>query len=356
MSVPDGIDERFGTLVGELRSGETAASPELRERVRAIATRGPEPPGARFRSRLPRRRAALVLVPVCALVAAAVGVGVFTSGGGQKRAVELERPPSPRAPSAGLFAAGRPDVPATAKVPASLGAADSASLPPSGSRHQLYSVDLHLRVSDLSATTKRAIQLTRGWGGYVLRVDSGAGQKAGDAYLALRVPIGKVQTALAKLTALGTIVANHVSIQDIQGQLNKRYGQMADLRAQIAKLRARLTDAGLTDSLRAALQAAIAQRQASLVELQDAQTAQKTRASFATVALELQTKKAAAVAPSKPSRIGEALHNIGRVLVTEAEILVYVLLIGAPFVIFAALLWAARRSYRRRREEELLAR
>jgi hypothetical protein len=88
----------------------------------------------------------------------------------------------------------------------------------------------------------------------------------------------------------------------------------------------------------------------------DAQTAQKTRASFATVALELETKKAAVVVPSKPGRIGEALSNIGRVLVTEAEILVYVLLIGAPFAILAALLWMGRRSFRRRSEEELLAR
>ena len=352
--MPDEIDERFSTLVGELRSGEAAASPELRERVRAIAMREPEPPGARFRRRLPRRRAALVLVPVCALVAAAVGVGVFTSGGGQRRAVQGDAVPAPRAPvtgtvnpSNGLNAFGQDRTPK---------AADSAALPPSGARHQLYSVDLHLRVSDLSATTKRAIQLTRGWGGYVLRVDSGADRRAGDAYLALRVPIGKVQTALASLTALGTILENHVSIQDIQGQLNKRYGQMADLRAQIAKLRARLTDTSLAESRRAALQAAIAQRQASLVRLIDEQTAQKARASFATVALELQTKKAAVVAPSKPSRIGEALHNIGRVLVTEAEILIYVLLIGAPFVVLAALVWAARRSFHRRRDEELLAR
>src|SRR2546423_1442329 len=84
MSGPDGIDERFSTLVGELRSGEATASPELRERVRAIAKREPEPPAARLRARLPRRRLALVLAPVCALVAAAVGVGVFTSGGNNK--------------------------------------------------------------------------------------------------------------------------------------------------------------------------------------------------------------------------------------------------------------------------------
>jgi hypothetical protein len=353
MSGPDGIDERFGTLVGELRSGEVAASPELRERVRAIARREPEPPGARFRARLPRRRAALVLVPVCALVAAAVGVGVFTSGGGTKRTTEAGRPNLglDAAPPKARVAGG--SVYKAATTPSPTG---SGSVPPSASRHQLYSVDLHLRVSDLSATTKRAIQFTREWGGYVLRVDSGADRRAGDAYLTLRIPIGKVQTALARLTSLGTILENHVSIQDIQGQLNKRYGQMADLRAQIAKLRAKLTDTSLTANQRAFLQAAIAQRQATLVELMDAQTAQKTRASFATVALELQTKKAAAVVPSKPSRIGEALHNIGGVLVTEAEILIYVLLIGAPFVIVAALLWAARRSYRRRSEEELLAR
>src|SRR5262249_10606675 len=160
---------------------------------------------------------------------------------------------------------------------------------------------------------------------------------------------------LARLTSLGTILANHVSIQDVQGQLNKRFAEMADLRAQIAKLRAKLADTSVTERQRALFAAAIAQRQASLVRLMDAQTAQKPRSSSATVALELQTKKAAVAVPSKPGRIGEALHNIGRVLVTEAEILVYVLLIGAPFAILAALLWIGRRSWRRRSEEELLA-
>jgi hypothetical protein len=354
MSGPDGIDERFGTLVGELRSGEATASPELRERVRAIAKLEPEPPGPRLRSRFPRRRAMLVLVPVCALVAAAVGVGVFTSGGGTNRTTEAtfaSKSASKRLPG-GVHSLPLPGLVGTpAPRPA-----DSAALPPSGSRHQLYSVDLRLRVSDLSETTKRAIQLTRGWGGYVLNVDSGANQKSGDAYLTLRVPITKVQTAIAKLTSLGTILANHVSIQDIQGQLNKRFSEMADLRAQIAKLRANLTDTSLTESQRALISAAIAQRQATIVQLQDAQTAQKTRASFATVALELETKKVAVVVPSKPGRIGEALHNIGRVLVTEAEILIYVFLIGAPFAILAALLWMGRRSFRRRSEDELLAR
>jgi hypothetical protein len=70
----------------------------------------------------------------------------------------------------------------------------------------------------------------------------------------------------------------------------------------------------------------------------------------------LQTKQAAAVVPSKPGRIGQALHNIGHVLVTELEILLYVLLIGAPFIVLALLLWGGLRTWRRRSEEQLLAR
>jgi hypothetical protein len=355
MSGPDGIDERFGTLVGELRSGEVTASPELRERVRAIATREPEPSGARLRARFPRRRVALVLVPLCALVAAAVGVGVFTSGGNERssegnlaygKAVKpatLQRPTGQGLPATGP------------RTPAPSFSADQSALPPSGQRRQVYSADLRLRVSDLSETTKKAISLTRGWGGYLVTVDYGSGQKSGEAYLVVRVPIARVQTAVARLTALGTIVADHVSIRDIQGQLNRRFGQMADLNAQIATIRAKLTDTSLTATQRAFFEAALAQREARLARLQDEQTAQKTRASFATVSLALETKKAAAVPPSEPSRIGEAMHNIGRVLVTEAEIVLYVLLIGAPFVVLGVLLWWSRRSLRRRSDEHLLA-
>jgi uncharacterized protein DUF4349 len=354
MSGPDGIDERFGTLVGELRSGEVTASPELRERVRAIATREPEPPGARLRARFPRRRVALVLVPVCALVAAAVGVGVFSGGGGSQRVGEANTFAKTGA-RAGGHRAPPPFVPSTARKPSPTFSNDLSSLPPSGQRHQLYSADLRLRVSDLSGTTKEAIRLTRGWGGYVVTVDYGSGQKSGEAYLVVRVPVARVQTAVARLTALGTILTDHVSIRDIQGQLNRRFGQMADLKAEIATIRAKLTDTSLTQSQRAFFEAALAQRQARLAKLQDEQTAQKTRASFATVSLALETKKAAAAVPSKPSRIGEAAHNIGRVLVTEAEILLYVLLIGAPFVVLGVLLWWSRRSLRRRTDERLLA-
>ncbi len=357
MSGPDLIDERFDELVRELRSGEATASPELRERVRAIAQGKQEsPPAARFR-RFRRRRIALVLVPVAAALAAAVGVGVFGSGGTASKqlgAIELQKTPRSQAHGAPPPGPSRAIPGKAAGLPAF--SESPSPLPPSGSRAQIYAVDLKLRVDSLSSTTKRAIQLTRAWGGYLVTVDYGSGQKSGTAYLVLRVPIVRVQTAVAKLSALGTIADEHVSIQDVQGQLNKRFSQMQDLKATIAGLRAKLTDTSLTTSARAFFQATLARRVAQLTKLQDQQRAQQARVSFATLSLDLQTKKAAAVVPSKPGRIGQALHNIGRVLVTEVEILLYVLLIGAPFVLLAALLFGGRRALRRRSEEQLLAR
>jgi hypothetical protein len=351
MSGPDLIDERFDDLVHELRSGDATASPELRQRVRAIAQGSTSsPPAARFGFR--RRRVALALIPVAAVLAAAVGVGVFDSGTTSK--------PEANGASRGLVSPPR-SLPATSpsRDQASKSAglfANTSPLPPSGSRAQIYAVDLELRVNSLSSTTKQAIQLTRNWGGYVVTVDYGSGQKSGTAYLVLRVPIVKVQTAMAKLSALGTIADEHVSIQDVQGQLNRRFSQMRDLKATIAGLRAKLTDTSLATSTRAFFQATLARRLAQLAELQSRQTAQKARASFATLSLDLEAKKAAAFAPSRPGKIGQALHNIGRVLVAEAEILLYILLIGAPFIVLAALIFGGLRTLRRRSEDELLAR
>jgi hypothetical protein len=372
MSGPDVIDEHFDDLVRELRSGDATASPELRERVHAIAEREPEPPLAagQLRSRWDRvgrgRRVGLVLVPVACALAAAVGVGVFTSSGTTSKQVlglDMVKPGvvhrATFAPPAALPQSAH-SLPVTSGQYSTqqreLSPFKQSAPAPSGSRAQIYAVDVQLRVDDLSATTKQAINLTRGYGGYLLSVDYGMGRQSGTAYLVLRIPIVKVQNAVAKLTSLGTILNDHVSIQDIQGRLNQRFSQMQALRVKIADLRAKVTDTTLTTSQRAFFEATLTRRQAQLANLQQLQTAQKTRASFSTVSLDLETKKHAAAVPSKPSRIGQALHNIGRVLVTEAEILIYVLLIGAPFAVVAALLWTTRRTFRRRSEEQLLAR
>jgi hypothetical protein len=350
MSSPD--ITRFDRLVRELRASGVTASPELRERVRGIASREPEPPAREWFRPLgfgPRsRRACLVLAPVAALAGIAIGFGLVSSGGGgkQKAAPEVQH---------GLTSLVAPTHAQRGAAPKAYDSA-TGTLPPSGSRPQLYAVEMELRVGDLSATTKSALDLTRSFGGYIRSVQYGSGQMQGTAYLVLRIPIGQVQKAVVRLSALGAILDQHVSIQDVKPQVDARSRAIQGLREQIAGLKVKLAAAGLTAARRAALELRLTRTQGRLDALRLAQRQALTRASFATVSLDLRTKQAEVVAPSKPGRIGGALHEIGVVLVREAEILLYVLLIGGPFVVLAALLWLGRRSIRRRSEEHLLAR
>src|ERR1051325_7660000 len=98
---------------------------------------------------------------------------------------------------------------------------------------QDYEAEMRLRVRDLSATTKRALALTRGFGGYVRSVDYGSGRAAGTADLLVRIPIGSVQAAIVRFSALGTILDQHVAIQDVQQSFDLRFRQLQALRARI---------------------------------------------------------------------------------------------------------------------------
>src|SRR6266545_4127280 len=74
MSQPD-----HGAVVDEIRSARIVSSPELRERVLALASAVPPAPPRR---ELPWRRVTLVLVPACAALAlaGALAAGLATSG------------------------------------------------------------------------------------------------------------------------------------------------------------------------------------------------------------------------------------------------------------------------------------
>ena len=88
MSQPD-----HESIVNEIRSARITASPELRARVRAIAATAPDAVPARRRRPLPWRRLTLVVVPAAVAVALAVSlaVGLRDSGSnGSRNAVQGE--------------------------------------------------------------------------------------------------------------------------------------------------------------------------------------------------------------------------------------------------------------------------
>jgi hypothetical protein len=332
----------LGALVDEIRASRIAASPELRERVLAVAASAPPAPPRR---ELPWRRLSLALVPACLAlaVAGALAAGLATSG----------REGQP----AGSSRAGREAAPQTAlsqdqAVPQPK--ATGTGLPATPGRAQLYEAELTLRVRDLSATTKRALQLTRGFEGYVRSVDYGAGRERGTATLVLRVPVGSVQEALVRFSALGTILDQQVSIQDVQPQLDRRFRQMQSIRDSITKLQARLENPNLSAAERKALEDELVTARRRLTELQRQQAQQQRQVRFATVSLDLRSA-AAVVAPSEQGRIGRALDRSAEILLEELKVLVYVLIVGAPLLLLAALALGIGRLWRRRAEARLLS-
>ncbi len=189
-------------------------------------------------------------------------------------------------------------------------------------------------------------------------VDYGSGTERGSAYLVLRVPVGSVQEAIVKFSALGRILDQHVSIQDVQPTVDKRFRQMQAERDQITKLQAKLQDQSLT-TVRARRARRRARRDAARARWRSCRSRRRVLArqtSYATVELDLRQGEKAVVVPHEPSRIGRAFHRSGQILLDEAKVLVYVLVVGAPFLALLALAAVGSRTWRRRAEAQLLSR
>jgi uncharacterized protein DUF4349 len=340
MSQPD-----HEAIVEQIRASRIEASPELRARVRAIA--GSTPPEAPRRV-VPWRAVALVAVPACVAAAAAVtlAAGVLDSGtSGPTQAAGRERAPT-------LSAGADQATPAPVPNAAGTGA---AGLPATSGRAQRYEAELSLKVADLSAATKRALRLTRGFHGYVRSLEYGSGAERGSATMVLRVPVGSVQRAIVEYSAIGQILDQHVSIEDVQPQVDRRFRQLQAQRDAIAKLQARLESPSLSPVQRAVLENRLAAARRQLVALQRAQAALRRQTSYATVSLDLRSNAKAVVVPGDRGRIGRALHRSAEILADEAKVLVYVLIVGAPFFVLGALLFAGARMRRRQSEARLLS-
>ena len=282
-----------------LVAARPAASPALRERVRAIAAAEPSP-----RRRLPRRRLALAGALAVVLAATASGLAVGLSG-------------HSAAPHFGPVVVSSPPV-----AHGAVGTAP-AVLPPAPGRLQDYRAHLELRVptaTALSDRTKRAMRIARRLGGVVTKVDLSTQGRGGTALIVLRVPVGRVQDAIGELSALGRIVSQHVVIVDAERKIEA-------LRKQVQ------------DSTGDARQVAQAQLQREL-----------RRARLSTLAVGLSTPPVAVPVPEPPHSESTA----ARILEAEGRIALYTLLIAGPILLVGAGIWLVVRALRRRSERRLL--
>jgi hypothetical protein len=388
-------ETKLGAALTELREHRTEPSTELRERIRALA--------AEERASEPRRRLSLGgFRPTLAhagavgagvlLIAIAIPIATMSGDGGASEA-------SGDAASSGAVrelpgAGGRPAAPkslapvrppaapppptqrlapvpgggggvAAPPPPLSLGSADlraareKAAPLPSTTRAQDYSASIKLHVSDpdeLSKAVQSAIRTTRELGGYVTYVDYGtSGAKDGDAELSVRVPVGRVQSAIARFSALGTILEQHTEIRDVQGQIDRITRNVQQRRDRIAKLEAELKDPTLSEGERNRLEARIVQAKRGLASALRGRASVIRQSRFAKLDLAFTTEKREEPAPP-PSELRKTLDDAAGILAAEVGVLIYIVVAGAPFIALALIAVFGARALRRGANARVLER
>ena len=341
-------------MVDELRTGRPRASEPLRVQVLTVASQ-PAPTTTPLFTRLRVRRYAL-LVPAAAglAVASAIAIGVT------RPEPALREAASPSGTIEQDSTAGARTAGPTTSKPYS-GAQDAAALAgkvapgPVAGRAQRYVASLTFAVDDtdaLSAATQRALSIAHDLGGYVVAVRYATGDD-GVASVTLRVPSARSADAVTRLSALGTIVAQDVQIDDLQQPLDELDRTVRRLRAQLAALNAKL-DGSLTAADRARLEERRAQIKAQLDQHRASRAATAAEARLATFQLELRTEENEGVTPPG-SRLDRAFDKALAVLTWEAVVALAIAVAAAPLVLVGLLVWGARRAQRRRADDRLLA-
>ena len=360
MSQRDLDDPRFQEIVNELREKAPPAPDGLRERVGATARSQPaRKVDGRWNLGL---RRGLALAAACTV---AVGVGAALVNGlvgsrdtGQREGLSAEVADQEEEAAPQVGAPAEQESPAfraaRSKLESYPGPFSGTALPPASRRLQDYDARMRLRVKDAAAldgATKRAMRDTRSLGGFVASIDFGTRpEDQGDASLVLRVPVAKVQQAVARYTELGTIVSQQVKINDLQPQADRLSQSATELRRRIAELVTKSRRSGLTVDERIQLENA----RRDLQSLTGRQSRLMREASYATVTLELTTAQAAEQR-EEPGAFRAFWDDATKILGTELIWLLYALVVAGPFLLLALLALFAERNRRRRSADSLLA-
>src|SRR5947207_2271572 len=284
------FEHEFEELVRELRALPADAPASVRERVRALG----EPQPRRVSPQLTWRRAVVVLVPACVvvIVGAAVIRGVVSPSKSRSVAEAVKEQPNVHHGSSGGLA--KPPGFDKARQRATTLAPTTVPIP-NPARHQDYQADLRVRVKDLDALgdkTAQAMQITQQLGGYVasLSQSSNAGQP-GESVLVLRVPVAPVTDAMVRLSALGTVLEQHVSIVDLENAVRQQRQQIRAYRLQIARITAALRQPGLSADERLRLQFQLDDARRNLANVTGQNKATLREAALSRIQLYLTTQK-----------------------------------------------------------------
>ena len=370
---------RLGSALVELQQNAPEAPAELQERIRALAEQEPtveKPSRPAWTQRFSLGHAGAAVAALLVVAVAIPAIAALTRDGSHEASAPTPSAkagagngqPQPQLPPDAPRAEGRrlaeplPTLAPPAPPPPASRFEDRAfkAAPlPSPVRAQDYSASIKLHVNDpdeLSKAVQSAIRTTRQLGGYVTYVDYGtSGTKDGDAELSVRVPVGRVQGAIARFSMLGTILEQQADVRDLQGQIDRITRDVQQRRDRIAKLEAELKDPTLSDAERNRVETRLVQAKRGLANAVRGRAGLIRQSRFAKLDLAFTTKKEKE-APAPPSELRKTLDDAAGILATELGVLLYVLIAGAPFIVLALLAWLGARTARRAASQRVLER
>src|SRR6266436_6143454 len=346
------FEREFEELVRDLRALPTAAPQHVREHVRALG----EPPRPRTLHDLllflSWRRSLLVIAPVClvALVSAAVIHGVLNSGPGSHpsaAAQKLETGGAHRAAHDGSGTATTPVFGAATSPPAVL----ASPLPtPTPGRYQNYEASLTLH-----DRTSQATQIARSFGGYVASVDESTNGGSGQSDLVLRIPVARVEEAYFQLAKLGTVTAQHLSIQDLDRVVQSQRRRIVQLKVLIARVGETLKSSSLPADVRLRLELQRDAAKKELARLTGSNKATLREASLSRISLTLTSQQAPVAKKGGMGRIERAARDAGSFLAGAGAVVLFVLIVVSPLIVLAVAWILGSRAYRRREARRLLS-
>lgn len=371
---------RLGSALIEMQQNAPVAPAELRERIRALAEQEPavaKPSRRAWTHRFSLAHAGAAVAALLLVAVAIPAIAALTRDGSEEASAPTPSAaevgggagrPQPQLPpeatsaeprrSVGPFPALSPPSPPPPASPFDDRALRAAPLP-SAARAQDYSASIKLHVDDpdeLSKAVQTAIRTTRNLGGYVTYVDYGtSGAKDGNAELSVRVPVGRVQGAIARFSMLGTILEQQTEVRDLQGQIDRITRDVQQRRDRVAKLEAELKDPTLGDAERNRLEARLVQAKRGLANAVRGRAGLIRESRFAKLDLAFTTEKNKE-APAPPSGLRKTLDDAAGILATELGVLLYIVIAGAPFIVLALLAWLGARAARRAASQRVLER
>ena len=173
------------------------------------------------------------------------------------------------------------------------------------------------------------------------------------AQLTLRIPVGKLDDAVFRLTQLGTVTAQRTNSQDLQGPLDRTTDRIAHLRSQIRIELARLASGELDAAEELQARIHLENLRRNLREAKADRRALVSRTSMADLTLRLATPVPGAADKSE-SGIAGAVDKAGDFLRGAGAVAVFLALVLSPLIVLGILAWLALRARSRRIEARLL--